>query len=318
MNILKITLIVTLLGLSCKKRNVHGLVEKGCLLWVDGLMGDSLIKKAVHETIINSTLIVAQVPWEVNSKSHLDNIFWYAALASDHGKSLMINLDWQLNDRSGVRGNWKFSDKETSKQFRKNVLDIVRKYKPKYLTLGVEVNYYAVTEPNDYGAFIRQFNLLKDQIKLVNPSTRVGLSFQLDLLYGNHKSWHPNNSIQTLEAIVENLDFIGLSSYPKYSTLDELELPSRLSYIDSIGNTFKVPYGIIETGIANEDSTNRIGFFKDLKEISQTNSLEFLIYGSMIDNANHNGWENKIGLLSSNGESKYGYNIWSSIKTTIK
>ena len=40
----------------------------------------------------------------------------------------------------------------------------------------------------------------------------VGLSFQLELLYGIHKNWEPNNTLGALEAVVQNLDFIGVSS----------------------------------------------------------------------------------------------------------
>lgn len=315
MKYLKGVCILILLITSCKKRSTQVLAEKGCLLWVDGYMEDSVVKKAVHETIVNSTVIVAQIPWEVNSRKHLENISWYASLANEHHKPLMINIDWQLNDRTGVRGNWKFSDSEVASQFRDDMLTIIQKYKPKYLTLGVEVNYYALINPNDYRVFVNEFNLLKDQIKQINSFTAVGLSFQLDLLYGNHKSWQQNKSIQTLEAIVENLDFIGLSLYPKYKVIKEGESFSGISYVDSIGKTFDVPYGILETGVAFEDSIKRIRFFNELKEISENNDLQFLIYGSMIDNSKDSSWENNIGLLSSNGEPKVGYDIWRSINT---
>lgn len=300
------------------KSGVTYFKEYGSLLWVNNKMPDSIVKKAVKETIENSSLIIAQVPWHPNSKTIIENINWYYRLAKDHGKDLMINIDWLNNERTGTRGRWSFDNEDVKSQFSKDMLLIVNLYKPKYLTLGVEVNYYAFTSPKGYRGFIDVFNSMKISLKKINPKLKIGLSFQLELLYGEDKEWTDIKTLTTLNAVVENLDFLGVSTYPDLYRPNSVYQFESLNNIDSLVNLYKIPIGISETGISSTyfNETQRVVFIDSV--FSKMNKLNFIVWGSMIDDKRDDAWMDRIGLLNPDGSAKIDYKKWISKINKLK
>lgn len=285
--------------------------EYGSLLWVNNKMPDSIVKKAVKYTVENSSLIIAQIPWEPNDKKSINYIEWYNTLAVQHGKSLMINIDWLSNNRNSTRnGNWSFDSDTIKDQFSKDMISIVDKFKPKFLMLGVEVNYYALISSKGYNDFIKTFNSLKESFEKKYPKMQVGLSFQLELLYGIDKNWTHKKTLEPLNAIVENLDFIGVSTYPdlKINTIEK-SLISK-NYIDSLFTQYDIPIGISETGISNLNFSDnqRSRYIQNI--FSESERLDFIIWGSMIDPCVEDKWMNRIGLLNYNALPKKEYDIW--------
>ena len=130
-------------------------VEVGSLLWIENSHSDEEVKNAVRVAIENSTIIVAQVSWEPSCKTFMSNIDWYHELARSHNRSFMINIDWQSLDRSDSLSRFRFSNPSDKSLFMKAVITAVEKYRPDYLTLGVEVNYYALTNPRRLPLFFR-------------------------------------------------------------------------------------------------------------------------------------------------------------------
>lgn len=295
--------------------------EAGTLLWINSSLEDSAIKEAVRQTVENSSLIVAQVSWSPSNEDFENNIEWYHKLASDHGKSFMINLDWQENNRTGMRGGATFENHLVREQFLNDILNIASKYNPDYLTLGIEVNYYALTSTKGYEQFIQLFNKIKKSIKTNHPNIKVGLSFQLELLYGIHTEWNEENTIQALDAIVENLDYIGISTYPNFSRSLNGNSFYSLDYIDSISSSYNKPTGILETGISEKkyDVLERKKYIDLVFQKYEGLNLKFLIWGSMIDGNENLSWENEIGLLNFDGSKKPEFDTWQkNIKYILK
>ena len=58
------------------KSELH-FTEYGSLLWVNDQIPDNVIKKAVEHTVENSSIIIAQVPWEPNDMQFMNNLDWY-------------------------------------------------------------------------------------------------------------------------------------------------------------------------------------------------------------------------------------------------
>jgi hypothetical protein len=285
--------------------------EYGSLLWVNNQMPDDVVKKAVKETVENSSVIIAQVPWAPSDKQFLENIDWYNTLAIQHGKELMINIDWLSNNRKTTRNSdWSFEDDTIKHQFSININSLVDKYKPKFLMLGVEVNYYAFISPDGYKGFVTTFNSLKNSLKEKYPNMRIGLSFQLELLYGIDKDWAQNKSLAPLDAIVENLDFIGISTYPDLITNNEEINITSVSNLDSLFALYDVPIGISETGISssNFNLNQRSLYIKNI--FSKSDQLLFIIWGSMVDGHKNNNWMTRIGLLDYNALPKEEYKEW--------
>jgi len=269
------------------------------------------VKKAVKSTVENSSIIIAQIPWDPIDENFMENIDWYNKLAIQHGKELMINIDWLNNNRKTTRnGEWSFEDDAIKIQFSKSINSLVEKYKPKYLMLGVEVNYYAFTSPEPYKAFVNIFNSLKNSLKEIYPKMEIGLSFQLELLYGIDKDWAHLKSLEPLDVIVENLDFIGISTYPDLNfNKERLNIKSVIN-LDSLFVLYDVPIGISETGISstNFNLNQRSLYVENI--FTRSNQLHFIIWGSMIDSYKKDNWMSRIGLLDYNALPKNEYNQW--------
>jgi hypothetical protein len=311
----KSCLILLLLGCmvySCTESESWYFKEGGTLLWVDGKHEDRAIKSAIQHTLEHSSIIIAQIPWSPNDSSFFKNTEWFYSLAKDHGKSFMIAIDWQKVDRSGTGGAWGFDDSEYAKMFKKDILRLVEVYSPDYINLGVEVNYYALTSPDGFRAFAAIFRELKMEAQQLNPKLKVGLSYQLELLYGHHKDWNESRTLTTLDNLLGDLDFLGVSTYPNIANNNQPNVLFSANYLDSLSNTYSIPIGISETAVSSElyDDYQREAYIKCIFKKANDLDLKFVIWGSIIDAVQDNSWSDKIGLLDKEGYPKKEFNIW--------
>jgi len=312
MNLIKF-IITSIILVSCNnKSDRFYFKEVGTLLWVNETMSDSLVKLVVKETLENSSIVVSQISWSPTDSLFTKNAEWYHSLAIESGKSFMLNIDWLKNDRSGIRGDIGFDNDKIKSKFIKDIINLVDLYNPNYLTLGVEVNYYALTSPTGYIAFIELFNKLKSDINKKFPKTKIGLSFQLELIYGIHKDWQKNKTLEPLYAVVENLDYIGISTYPDISIPNQKNPLFSVNYLDSLASEFNEPIGITETGISsiNFNLNQRVCYTKTIFKKAENLNFNFVIWGSIIDDINQFGWKNTFGLINSKGVHKPEFDIW--------
>lgn len=303
--------ILLLLIISCSNDKWY-FKEVGTLLWINELHDDATVKRAIEATLSNSSIIVSQVSWQPYDSLYFKNISWYEKLAREHGKSFMINLDWLKNDRSGIRGDQDFYNEKIKSLFFKDIKRIVDTYNPDYLTLGIEVNYYALTSPRGYNSFVQIFNELKGSLKKTHPKLKIGLSFQLELLYGFHKNWNKETTLQVLNAVVENLDYLGVSTYPDVSDVDKINSFNSLNYLDSLSNSYNIPIGILETGITSikYNDNDRARYINEVFRKTSELDLKFLIWGSIIDSEPIDTNFQNFGLLDFKGFPKAEYQIW--------
>jgi hypothetical protein len=308
-----VLIIVMLISLACSNiKNRVYFPDYGSLLWVNEAHSDTVVKKVVDETLDYSTIIIAQVPWTLNDSTSVDNINWYCELARSHGKKLMVNIDWLSNTREGPRGNWSFTELEVKDEFRKYVLTIVEKYKPEMLTLGIEVNYYALTNPNGYTSFVLFYNSLKKELFNQYPDIKVGLSFQLELLFGVDIEWDQVKTLETLDAVAENLDYIGISTYPDLYKIDDKNTFILSSFIDTLDRLYDIPMGITETGVSSIkfDCNQRKEYIRVIFDKVEKLNMSFLVWGSMVDDPRDDEWMHRIGLIDSDGTHKCEFDGW--------
>jgi len=308
-----IIIFLTVMLVSCNNKSDDLIFkEVGTLLWVNEVMSDSLVKLAVKETLENSSLIIGQISWSPSDISFTKNAEWYHSLAMESGKSFMLNIDWLENNRSGIRGDLGFDNEKVKALFVKDIKKLVDLYPPNYLTLGVEVNYYALTSPVGYREFIKMFNELKTDINKKDPKIKIGLSFQLELLYGIHKDWQKNKTLEPLNTVVANLDYIGVSTYPEVFIPNQNKILFSINYLDSLATKFNKPIGILETGISsiNYNNNQRVAYIKSIYKKARDLNFKFVIWGSIIDDPRQGDWTNKLGLINSKGVYKPEFNIW--------
>ncbi|MDB2463803.1 hypothetical protein N9W69_03185 [Flavobacteriaceae bacterium] len=306
-------LLIVLISFSCSKTNKWYFKEGGALLWVDSNHNEIAIKSAVKNTLENSSIIVAQVSWSPNDSSFFKNCSWYSSLARDHGKSFMIAIDWQNIERSGTTGDWSFASEETSRIFKKDMLKLLEAYHPDYINLGVEVNYYALTSPNGFNAFAPVFRELKNELKKQKPDVKVGLSYQLELLYGTHKGWDETKTLKTLDNLLGDLDYLGISTYPNMSLeQNQSQLLFSTKYLDSLINNYSLPIGISETAASSEiySEEQRMAYVEAIFQKANDLNLMFVIWGSIIDGVVENDWSDKMGLLNAGGLPKKEFALW--------
>lgn len=292
----------------------------GSLMWVNETHSDSAVKEMVKHTLDNSTFIVAQVSWSPFDSSFFDNARWYYDLAVEHNKKFMLNLDWQNFNRNGANGDWSFDEDAIQEIFKADVTELANTYKPDVFILGVEVNYYALLDSSGYKGFISTYSSVKTLLDKEYPEMDIGLSFQLELLYGIHSKWGSNKTLETLDAVVRNMDFIGLSTYPDQHDSSLQNVCGSLCYLDSLKSLYEVPLAITETGISltnfdqvqHEEYTTCV--FKKVEQIA----AQFFIWGSMIDDPLIETWQHQIGLLEGDGCPKKEFDIWVDLGNTIK
>lgn len=298
--------------ISCENQSTLYLKEYGTLLWINSSHSEAAIKEAVGKTLENASIITAQVSWRPEDSTHFHNASWYFSLAKDHGKSLMISVDWQENERQGTRGGWRFTDKEVQYAFNKDMIQLVKNYNPNYLNLGVEVNYYALTNPSDFKVFVHFYNDLKKSLKELAPNLKIGLSYQLELLWGVHSKWSNKKTLETLNAVVENLDFLGVSTYPDVNKNSRIDIGSSLNFLDSLSLTYNVPIGIAETGVSSSNyiESAREEYIDLLYNKASALDFSFLIWGAMLDPSLGLSWKDSIGLMTTDGQQKVELDLW--------
>lgn len=311
--ILRVIIVLFILNLfSCSDKDTWYFNEGGTLIWVDERHPDQAIKTAIHQTLEHSSIIVAQISWNPNDDRFFNNTAWYHSLAKNHGKSFMINIDWQKLNRSGTSNGWSFADPKVSIDFKQDVKKLIKTYQPNYINLGVEVNYYALTSSEGFRAFVEVFRELKSELKKSNPNLKVGLSYQLELLFGHHKGWNQERTLETLDAVIGELDFLGISTYPDMISEKHPDLTYSLNYLDSLTNKYSTYIGISETGVSssNYDDEKRQKYLRALFDKTNNLDLKFVIWGSIIDAAQDLDWSDRIGLLDVNGNTKKEFSIW--------
>jgi hypothetical protein len=298
---------------SCSKSEDLCFKDGGSLLWINEQHEDSAIKNAVKHTLESSSIIIAQVRWNPYDSSFFDNAGWYFSLAKEHGKIFMIAIDWQKTDRSGTNGGWSFEDEATAKLFKKDMTRLFNAYNPDYVNLGVEVNYYALTTSEGFKAFASIFRELKSELKQLKPDVKVGLSYQLELLYGHHNGWNETNTLATLDNLLGDIDYLGISTYPNMvSGLKHSALLFSTTYLDSLTSKYSLPIGISETAVSSKlfNEEQRKTYVKTIFQKASELNLKFVIWGSMIDENADNLWSDKIGLLNKDGKTKDEFSLW--------
>jgi hypothetical protein len=312
--------IITITATCQEQSNKKNNREVGALLWIKSNHVDQAKKKAIHEILESNSIIVAQISWNPDKDNIFKNTAGYFELAKAYHKNFMINIDFLENDRTDTRGGWRFASLETRSLFKKTIIELVERYPPEYLTLGIEVNYYALTHPKDYVEFVKIYNELKACLHEVRPSLQVGLSFQLELMFGVHRDWEKVKTLQPLDAVVQNLDYLGISTYPDILEYGYSYLRS-LHYLDEINQKYNLPFGLLETGISSDnfDDNKRFIYMKKILQKFNSLNMKFLIWGSIIDppEASYD-FNNKYGLMFSNGTPKAEFSLWKDEMTKIQ
>jgi len=289
--------------------------QMGTIYWPPLNFSDTTIKRGIGFTLESSDILTAQIPWSPLDNQFIKKVEWISSLSQKHNRNLIINIDWMSDDRKGLRDSgWNFRDQITKVLFSKLAIEICSLYHPKYLNLGVEVNFYAFQNAADFKAFVDLYNYTK---KLVNdsfPNVKVAVSFQLELLFGLYNNWGKKSSLEVFKAFGNNLDIIAISTYP-HSNTDGFSNQENLSEILQLSDK---PIGIFETSVPtniNNEKKQKKYLNELLMFLQNTNRCEVVIWTSTADTESHkesNHWPGHLGLLDYNLKPKESWSVWQS------
>ncbi len=119
---------------------------------------------------------------------------------------------------------------ETKEKYINDLIPFVKKYKPAYLGIGIEVNILYDKSPADFEKFVELYNELYPALKAASPDTIVFTIFQLEQMKGLQGGLFggKNDASQAQWFLLEkfsSLDIIGFTTYPGLIYHTPMEIP---------------------------------------------------------------------------------------------
>lgn len=260
----------------------------------------------------NSDVVQMILPWcpegDITSRERL-------TIAARETERLGIALDWLADDREGVRcgktDDWSFEEDSTVQEFVSNAVELVRRYQPDYLVLGVEVDYYAVTSPADFPHFLTSYIQARDSVKAVASETLVGVSFQYS------HSLAVSDSSASLFTVMTDVfgnisDFVGVSVYPFQRGIAPEDF--NTDYFAHLRKV-ELPIAIIETGWPGS-SGDQQEYTSRLLTASDDVGIRLVVWTSATDipssflRPGTPSWAAEIGLWNIGGVPKPALSVW--------
>lgn len=286
--------------------------DMGMIYWPIENASDSAIQKEIGLTIENSDILTAQIAWNPHTTDLVQELKWVSSLSERTNRKLVINIDWMSKKRNSLRGDqfWTFQDEFVKEKFIKSVVTACNIYQPEYINLAVEINYLALLNPEEFRSFINVYNYSKLLIDSLSLNTKVGVTFQLQLLAGTHSEWLKNPNLSSINAFGDNIDYIGISTYPSINHDKKI----NILQLDIIEKFCTKNIAIFETSVPTikYSQSTQYSYLKSLlKHISQNPRYELLIWTSTIDVCNgENKWEYSLGLINCDHSPKESYHLW--------
>jgi hypothetical protein len=146
--------------------------------------------------------------------------------------------------------NW---TNELSKQkYLEVALNICEKHQPEYLGLGVEVNTYYESDPEDFVLFVEYYKEMYDVIKDSGycPDAKIFVTFQLEKIkgVGRNVGFSGVPQWEIFDMFDGKLDLLVFTSYPEFEYVDATDMPS--DYYESIYENLPVNLQNINIGFA--------------------------------------------------------------------
>jgi len=281
---------------------------------------DDEIQRDLAFVLKNADLLHVQVPWCPSNTETRETLAWIPTVSRAARRRLAVSIDWLAPDRSGKRceeeHDWRFGDGPTRSAFRDLAVRIASEHNPDYLLLGVEVDYYAVLDPEDFENFLQSYASTREAIHRVSDTTTVSVSFQYE---------HATQTVDAegpllddlLVAFGPSLDILGLSLYPFLSgaTPDEVD-GNYLAPLARLDRNIAV----FETGWPGETDgglTDQRDYLQHLAVALDSLAVSLLVWVSAIDaepTALEPGvpsWASQVGLSRRPGTPKPAAAVWS-------
>ncbi len=217
---------------------------------------------------------------------------------------------------------------EARRKFISMLVDYVIKYRPPYVFLGNENDFYYESNVADYAHWIISYNAAYDAIKEVSETTLVGPVFNYEHISGNGILNNWNTSFwEALDSHdLDKVDVLGLTVYPFFNYVDPSDVPNNYlkPFIDKIGNR---PIVITETGWPAENINGlnppwvtteeaQVEYVQRLQRFTSTHTypvINWLYYNGLLsDETESDTWKTfgSISIKNRQGNEYQVYNPW--------
>jgi hypothetical protein len=305
--------------------------EMGMAFWVPQTKESKEyeVKKSLKLMLDNSDHILLQIPWSPIMKFPLRNAEWMGALSKTHKRPLTIALDWMDEDRKSLLDadikRWSFGESDVKNKFLSDVSYLASQYEPQFILLGVEVDFLAIQDPQEFRNFVSLYSDAYKIIRIQSPKTLISVSFQFENLLDIKDPELLITQTPIVKSFGPLLDTLGLSVYPCQRFLHANEIPA--DYISS-----EIPKGvgfaIFETGwpAQGKDELLQRHYVNWILNATSSLSVNLVVWISAVDTDSGDSykfnqrspicmsrvslWKKHLGLWTILGGEKAGKESW--------
>jgi hypothetical protein len=163
----------------------------------------------------------------------------------------------------------------TKQKYLEVALNICEQHQPEYLGLGVEVNTYYESYPEDFARYVEYYKVMYETIKDggLCPDVKIFVTFQLEKMkgLGQNVGFSGISQWEIFDMFDGKLDLLVFTSYPEFEYVDANDIPN--AYYDGIydnlpASLLNIKIGFSEMGWNSEqnlyaDADNSIGMQAD-------------------------------------------------------
>jgi len=203
--------------------------------------------------------------------------------------------------------------------YKKAALDVVKAAKPRYLSLGNEVNRwyekYGNDGPNGFKHYVSLYEEIYDEVKKLSPETKVFCVFAREIVSENREA-----DLEVLRLFnPDKMDLLVFTSYPY--AVQGINRPSDIPgdyYSRAADYMPGKPFGFAEIawpsleGLGGEQA--QADFIEQAStRLTRDKGVNLQLFGwPWLHDLNEN---DAIGLIKIDGTEKPGYNAWKNLST---
>jgi hypothetical protein len=211
-------------------------------------------------------------------------------------------------------------DESTRRTYREGAVALVRKYRMKYLAVGIEVNTLYAKSPADFDAFVQLFGEVYHAVKAASPNTRVFTIFQLEMMKGLNGGLFGgvNDATEAQWMLLDRFretDIVGFTTYPGLVYRAPQDLPA--DYYSEIRNHTSKPVAFTEIGWHSQDGPpgwesteyEQAEFVRTFSALSSSLRPELRLWSFLYDQDSVVPFSS-MGLYSRDGVAKLAWDSW--------
>jgi len=211
-------------------------------------------------------------------------------------------------------------DDKTKADYKKRTVDFVKKYRPAYFGIGIEINRMATKAPADFESFVAFFPGVVQAIKEVSPDTQVLTTFELETMKGLNGGLFggkndPSMAQWDLLDRFAAADIFAFSVYPGLIYKSPADIPDN--YLTEIATKTGKPIAITEMGWSSEtpapgwetSQEEQAAFVRRFFELVKDIDYRFAIWSFLYD-ADAGAAFKALGLLNNDRSKRPAWNEW--------